>query len=240
MKSSISWDDPRAMIDRADIVVIGSGGLGAATAFYLVQRGARDVVLLEKHELASQTSPRAAGLAAHARSSDLMVEVVRLAAEKLKRFSEDTGRPLAWTQSGSLKVARRPEDVAVLDSEHERGRRLGLDVELISPAAASRLNPFLRTDGVLAVMRIGDDLYFEPSQVAIGFARGAEARGATLMPHTTVSRVEIDHGEVTASRPTGERFAPRSWSMRRGRGRVRSPQRAGSGSRSSRPATSWS
>jgi 4-methylaminobutanoate oxidase (formaldehyde-forming) len=198
MKARASYDHRTAMVEHADVVVIGSGGLGAATAFYLVERGARDVVLLDKHELASQTSPRAAGLAAHARSSDLMVEVVKLAAEKLKRFSEDTGQPLAWTRSGSLKVARRPEDVAVLDSEHERGRRFGLDVELISPAAASRLNPFLWPEGVLAVMRIGDDLYFEPSQVAIGFARGAEARGATLLPHTAVTRVEIDEGEVTA------------------------------------------
>src|SRR6266571_3235779 len=120
------------MAERADIVVIGSGGLGAATAFYLVHRGARNVVLLEKHDLGSQTSPRAAGMAAHARSSDLMVEVMKLAGEKLKRFSEDTGQPLEWTRSGSLKVARRPEDAEVLESEHARARSFGLDAELIS------------------------------------------------------------------------------------------------------------
>jgi 4-methylaminobutanoate oxidase (formaldehyde-forming) len=50
----------------------------------------------------------------------------------------------------------------------------------------------------LAVLRVGDDFYFEPSQVAIGFARGAEARGAKLLPHTTVSRVAIEDGRVTA------------------------------------------
>jgi glycine/D-amino acid oxidase-like deaminating enzyme len=186
------------MVDHADIVVIGSGGLGAATAFYLVQRGARNVVLVDKHELGSQTSPRAAGMAAHARSSDLMVDVMKLAGEKLKRFSDDTGQPLAWTQSGSLKIARRPEDVEVLEREHARARRLGLDVEFISAEAAHRLNPFVEPEGVLAVFRVGEDLYFEPSEVAIGFARGAEARGATLLPHTAVTRVEIEDGEVTA------------------------------------------
>jgi 4-methylaminobutanoate oxidase (formaldehyde-forming) len=186
------------MVERAETVVIGSGGLGAATAFYLVQRGARDVVVLEKHELASQTSPRAAGLAAHARSSDLMVEVMKLASEKLKRFSEDTGQPLRWTQSGSLKVARRPEDVEVLESEQARAHRFGLDAELISAEAAHRLNPFLEPEGVLAVLRVGEDLYFEPSQVAIGFALGAEAYGATLLPHTTVTRVAIEDGRVAA------------------------------------------
>jgi glycine/D-amino acid oxidase-like deaminating enzyme len=185
------------LIERADVVVIGSGGLGAATAFYLVQRGAERVVLVDRHDLGSQTSPRAAGMAAHARASDLMLELMKVAGAKLRRFSEDTGQPLAWTQSGSLKVARRPGDAGVLEREHERARGFGLEVELISPEAAHRLNPFLEPEGVLAVMWGGEDLYFEPSQVAIGFARGAEARGASLQPHTTVSRVEIEDGRVT-------------------------------------------
>jgi glycine/D-amino acid oxidase-like deaminating enzyme len=186
------------MIDRADVVVIGSGGLGAATAFYLARDGSRHVALVDRHELASQTSPRAAGLVSHARSTDLMVELVRLAAGNIKRFAGETGQPLDWTQSGSLKVARRPEDVAVLARETARAERLGIDAGPISPEEAHRLNPFLHPDGVLAVARVGDDLYFDPSQVAIGFARGAESRGATLLPHTTVRRVRIEDGSVAA------------------------------------------
>jgi glycine/D-amino acid oxidase-like deaminating enzyme len=186
------------MIESADVVVIGSGGLGAATAFYLVRRGARNVVVVDKHEVASQTSPRAAGLMSHARTSDLMVQLVTHATGNLKRFTEDTGQPLDWTQSGSLKVARRPQDVDVLESDLARGRRLGLDVERISPDEAHRLNPFLQTEGVLAVMRVGDDLYFDPAQVAIGFARGAESHGAMLLPNTTVTRVVVEDGEVAA------------------------------------------
>ena len=186
------------MIDRADVVVIGSGGLGAATAFYLAQRGARHVAVVEKHDLASQTSPRAAGMVSHVRSSDLMVELVVHASRNLKRFTQDTGEPLEWTQSGSLKVARRPQDADVIGRDIARGERLGLDVEGISPDDAHRLHPFLRPEGVRAVMRVGDDLYFDPSQVAIGFARGAEMRGATLLPHTAVTRVHIEDGQVAA------------------------------------------
>ncbi len=185
------------MIERADVVVIGSGGLGAATAFYLAQRGAGRVVLLDKHDLGSQTSPRAAGMAAHARTSDLMIELMKIASAKLKQFTEDTGQPLAWTQSGSLKVARRQGDAGTLQHEQERAKRSGLDVELISPEAANQLNPFLEPEGVLAVMWAREDLYFEPAQVAIGFARGAAARGVSLLPHTTVTRVEIEDGAVT-------------------------------------------
>lgn len=43
----------------------------------------------------------------------------------------------------------------------------------LSPDAARRLNPFLETKGVAAVMRIGDDMYLNPVQLAVGFARAA-------------------------------------------------------------------
>ena len=46
-------------------------------------------------------------------------------------------------------------------------------------------------------MRIGDDRYFDPAQVAIGFARAAAARGATLLPKTDVLAVNISAGKVT-------------------------------------------
>ncbi|MFL5927884.1 MAG: NAD(P)/FAD-dependent oxidoreductase [Gaiellaceae bacterium] len=184
------------MIHDADVVVIGSGGLGAATAFYLSRDGSRHVALLDRHDLSSQTSPRAAGLVSHARSTDFMVELVRIAAANIKRFAEDTGQPLDWTQSGSLKAARRAEDVTVLEGETERASRLGVEAALISADEAHRLNPFLHPEGVVAVARIGDDLYFDPTQVAIGFARGAETRGATLLPHTEVTRVQIENERV--------------------------------------------
>ena len=185
------------MIDRADVVVIGSGGFGAATAFHLTERGVAPVVV-DRHEPASQTSPRAAGLVSHARTTDLMVELVQRASAKLERFTEDTGQPLDWVRPGSLKVARRPEDVPVVEEDLARGRRLGLDVEQLSGAEANRLNPFLQDEGVLAVLRVGDDLYFDPAQVAIGYVRAAESRGATVLAGTTVTRVHVENGRVEA------------------------------------------
>ncbi|HEV2282236.1 MAG TPA: FAD-binding oxidoreductase [bacterium] len=185
------------MIDRADVVVIGSGGLGAATAFYLAASGRRSVAVVDKHEIASQTSPRAAGMVSCARKSDVMISLVRTAGEHLKHFTEETGQPLAWVQPGSLKIARRQQDAPVVADDLARGRRMGLDVEEISPAEAHRLNPFLTGDGIAAAMRVGDDMYFNPAQVAVGFARGAASRGATLLPRTEVRRVVTEAGQVT-------------------------------------------
>src|SRR5262249_51222483 len=129
--------------------------------------------------------------------SDLLIQLIQRAGQVIRRFAQETGQPLQWVQSGSLKVARRPPDADVIAGDLARGRRLGLDVAQISPEAAHRLNPFLEPEAGLPVMRVGDDLYFDPAQVAAGFARGAEARGATVLPRTTVTGLRIDDGGVT-------------------------------------------
>jgi glycine/D-amino acid oxidase-like deaminating enzyme len=186
----------RRMISKADAIIIGSGALGAATAYYLSRRKRLSIVLIDKHDIGSQTSPRAAGMVSCARKSDLMISLLKDACRKIEAFTEETGQPLDWVHSGSLKIARRPQDAEVVKDDFERGRRMGLDMELISPEQASRLNPFLKPTGVVAAMRIGDDRYFDPAQVAVGYASAAAAQGATLVPKTGVLAVNINAGRV--------------------------------------------
>jgi glycine/D-amino acid oxidase-like deaminating enzyme len=185
------------MTTRADVVVIGSGGLGAATAFYLAKSGRRSVVVVDKSDIASQTSPRAAGMLSCARKTDVMITLMKAARDHFRRFTEETGQPLDWVHSGSPKIARRPQDAKVIAGDLARGRQMGLDLHDITPAEAHRLHPFLQPAGIAAAMHVGDDLYFNPPQVAIGFARAAEARGAAFLARTHVTRVTMEGGKVT-------------------------------------------
>ena len=188
-----------AMSSRSDVLVIGSWALGAATTYYLSKRKGLVVTLVDKHDIGSQTSPRAAGMVSCVRKDDLMISLIQDACRKIEAFTQETGQPLDWMQSGSLKIARRPQDEEVIKVDFDRGCRMGLDVELISSEQASRLNPFLRPMGVVAAMRVGDDRYFDPSQVAVGFAAAAAARGATVLPKTDVSAVNIHAAKVTGA-----------------------------------------
>jgi glycine/D-amino acid oxidase-like deaminating enzyme len=185
------------VISKADAIVIGSGGLGAATAYYLSRRKKLSVALIDKHDIGSQTSPRAAGMVSCVRKSDLMISLIKDACRKIETFTDETGQPLNWVHSGSLKIARRPQDGDVIKADFERGRRMRLDVELVTPEQASRLNPFLKRAGLVAAMRVGNDRYFDPAQVAVGYARAAVSAGATLLPKTDVLAVNIGAGKVT-------------------------------------------
>lgn len=184
------------MLREAEAVVVGAGALGASVAFHLARAGWRNVVLVDRHDLASQTSPRAAGLSARLRSSALMTAIAVRGVEKIERFARETGEPMVYHRSGSLKIARTPAHEAQLRDEVALGRTLGVEVDFVSPAEARRLMPFLEDAGVRAITYSPGDVYLEPGQVPRGYARAAERLGATLMPRTAVTGVAVEDGVV--------------------------------------------
>ncbi len=184
------------MIDQADIVVIGSGSLGSSVAFHLAKAGGRSVALVDKHDLCSQTSPRAAGLTKQVRRSALMTRLAMRAVKKIETFQEETGERLVYHQPGSLTIARLPRHEEQLRLEVERARPFKLGVELISPAEAKRMMPFLETTGIRAVTYSPTDLYLEPVQIPLGYARAAEKLGAVMLPNTTVTGIAVGNGET--------------------------------------------
>ena len=190
--------------ERADAIVIGAGALGAATAFHLAKAGL-SVALLDKAEFASQSSPRAAGLSGQLRSDATMTRIAARAVQKIVDFQVETGEPIVFVQPGSLKIARRPEHEAQLNDEVKQGTNLGLDVALISLDEARCLVPYLVTEGVRAVMHVRSDLYLEPVQVPLGYARASARLGATLLANTPAQEILTEGGGVAGVRtPRGE------------------------------------
>jgi glycine/D-amino acid oxidase-like deaminating enzyme len=174
------------MISETEVVVIGSGALGSSVAFHLAKAQKLAVALVDMHDLASQTSPRAAGLTSQVRRSELMTRLARLAVRKIETFTKDTGEPLTYHQPGALKIARLPEHEAQLEAEVARGRRLGVELDFISLEEARRKMPFLETPGIRAVTFSPTDLYLEPAQIPVGYSRAAGKLGAAMLPHTRV------------------------------------------------------
>ena len=156
------------MLREAAAVVIGSGALGCSVAYHLAKNGVAPVALIDKHEIASQTSPRAAGLSSQLRKSELMTRLAVMGVEKIKRFAAETGEEMVYFQPGSLRIARIADHEQQLRRDVELGRRLGVDIDFVSPAKASELMPFLRPAGIRSVTYVRDDLYLEPGQLPRG------------------------------------------------------------------------
>jgi glycine/D-amino acid oxidase-like deaminating enzyme len=175
----------------ADVVVVGSGAFGASAAYHLARRGAGVVVLERASRVASQTSPRAAGLSSQVRSTPALTRLARRAVAKLAAFTEETGQPLRFTRSGALKIARTERDAAQLAREVARGAAVGVPIELVSVAEARRRLPILGERGIVAVSWSPTDCNVEPSELPLGYCRAAEKLGAVLLPGTPATGFEI-------------------------------------------------
>jgi glycine/D-amino acid oxidase-like deaminating enzyme len=186
-------------------VVIGAGALGASTAYHLARRGA-DVTLVDRCAPGSQTSPRAAGLTnTKAAPNELMARLTDEATETLARFEIESGIPLEFHRSGSVKAAYTEAGEARLLADLAVARALGVEVDLISAADARRLAPWFEPGEPRAIGYVPSDAYLEPSRLPAAYVRLAQQAGTRVLPFTAVTGLVEEHGRARGVRTaTGE------------------------------------
>ena len=184
------------MVETADAVVIGSGGFGASIAYNLARRG-WSVALLDRYAMASQTSPRAAGIAATVRASDLMTRLARRAVDLIGELAEELDHSLGLVVSGGVKIARTEVDVEILHRNVETARRNGILAEIIDAERVPELNPLVNPARILGALWVPTDAYFEPAELAIAYVGAAARHGARLLPNRAVTGIRRSNGRVT-------------------------------------------
>lgn len=189
-----------ALPERASVVVVGGGVIGASVAFHLAEAGVRDVVLLEKGELAGGSTSKAAG-GVRAQFSD---EVnIRLGQRSLAAFADFERRPgqaIDLHRVGYLFCLSRPEDVAVFERSVALQNRLGVPSRLITPAEARELSPLIETSDLLAAAYSPDDGHCAPESVVLGYASAARRLGATVLTGHEVTGIDVRGSEVVGVR----------------------------------------
>jgi 4-methylaminobutanoate oxidase (formaldehyde-forming) len=93
-----------------------------------------------------------------------------------------------------MKVALTEERVRELEAHVALGKRLGIDIDFLSPEQAQRLVPTLRSEGVRAITFAPRDGFANPHLAAVGLATGAYRLGATIVTHTPVKGVTVNVG----------------------------------------------
>ncbi|MFJ3669782.1 NAD(P)/FAD-dependent oxidoreductase [Streptomyces sp. NPDC090106] len=183
---------------QASVVVIGGGVIGTSIAFHLAAAGVRDVVLVERGELASGSTSKAAGGVRAQFSDELNVLLGARSLQSFDRFEQDTGYDIGLHRVGYLFLLSTPEDVASFEASVRMQNALGVRSRMLTPKEARKLSPLISTDGLLAAAYSPDDGHCTPEAVVHGYAAAARALGVRVLRRTEVTGVERHGDTVTA------------------------------------------
>ncbi|MER5420489.1 sarcosine oxidase subunit beta family protein [Streptosporangium roseum] len=206
------WNSPEPAASY-DVVIVGGGGHGLATAYYLARdHGITNVAVLERGWLAGGNMARNTAII---RSNYLLDESAGIYEHSLKLWEgleEDLGYPILFSRRGVLNLAHSLQDVREGVRRVNANRLNGVDAEWLSPEEVRQVCPIVDVSQEVRYPVLGAT--YQPragiakhDNVAWGFARAAAAMGVDLIEHCEVTGIDVAGGRVRAVRTTRGRIA---------------------------------
>jgi sarcosine oxidase, subunit beta len=197
------WRKPGELRDSYDVVIIGGGAHGLATAYYLGQLGIGNVAVLEQNYIGSGAAGRNTTIL---RSNYKTPEGARFYDASVKIYEQlaaELDFNLLFSQCGHLTLAHSDRAMFVMANRAEVNRTYGIDSQLVDAAEVKKLCPQINISDDVTYPIMGA-LYHPPGgiirhdAVVWGYARGADRHGVEIHPYTEVTGIERSNGKVTA------------------------------------------
>ena len=189
-----------------DVVIIGAGSHGLATAYYLAKNhGITNVAVLEKSYIGSGAAGRNTTIV---RSNYRTPEGAAFYSASVKLYEglgADLDFNLLFSQQGHLTLAHSDRAMITMTERAEVNQLLGVDSRVIDTAEIATLCPELDLSREVTWPILGA-LYHPPGgiirhdAVVWGLARGADRRGVEIHPYTEVTGIQRENGRVTGVR----------------------------------------
>jgi len=185
--------------DKADVVVVGGGTVGAWCAYFLRRAGAGRVVLLDKRSLGEGASSRAAGIVRGQGGTETAVRLAQWTQDFYRRQSAELGTDSGFVEQGYFMPCFTGAEVSAAQQRMAMQRSLGLDVRWLDPAEAAQVNPTLAPGVHLGGTYAAADGWLNPPRNVAAYTAALHASGVEVREHTTFTAlVRSPGGALTA------------------------------------------
>lgn len=193
------WRSPEPKREY-DAVVVGGGGHGLATAYYLAkEHGLRNVAVVERGWLGGGNTARNTTIV---RSNYLWDEATQLYEKAMKLWeglSQDLNYNVMFSQRGVMNLGHSLQDMRDIQRRVNANRLNGVDAEVLTREQIQEMLPFINLDSRYPVLgasfqrRAGVARH---DAVAWGFARAADSYGVDILQNCEVQGIRRENGAV--------------------------------------------
>lgn len=190
---------------EAEVLIIGGGIAGSSTAFHLAEHG-RDVILLERGEIASEASGQnMGGLGGNGwgNNPNLLSYLTAGGVEIFKRMQLDLGYDMEFRLSGTLTAIATEAQYEWQQDRVTNLRAGGYDVDLLSPREARAIEPEASGE-LLGYVHASQRGQADPVKSTRAFAHAAEVVGASIYTGQNVVSIEAQTRGYAVRTDTGE------------------------------------
>ncbi len=184
------------MKKTAEVIIIGGGIIGCATAYYLAKQG-RDVIVLEGSDhIGNGGSSRNGG---GVRQSGRDVRELPLVMYGIKNLwptlSEELEVDCEYHQDGNLRLGKTEKHRDILTKLANNARGVGLDVRMIDGDEVRQINPYL-SDEVICASWCPTDGHANPLTTTLGYYKMARRMGVTFISGEPVRGLAVVRGKI--------------------------------------------
>ncbi len=187
---------PENLLPHYDVIIIGSGSIGAPAAFYLAQAGCKVLVVDGAPSVGQGSNKRAIGGVRATHSDPAKIRLCLRSIEIFRTWQQTYGDDIEWVTGGYNFVAYRPEEEQTLKTLLARQKALGLNIDWYNRAELLRIVPDLNPRDLLGGTYSPEDGNCSPLLALHAFYTHACQAGATFHYNEPVIDLLIRSGKV--------------------------------------------
>ena len=186
------------MKTTAEVVIIGGGISGAATAYYLAKKGVKDVVLIEKEYISSGATGRCGAGIRQQWGTEMNCIISKHSCEMFEQAQEELEYEydIEFKQGGYLLLASTEKEEEQFKKNIKLQNSLGIDSKLLTLDEAKEIVPFLNTDGLVCCAFHQKDGHLNPFHTTQAYVNAAKRLGVDVNTFTEVTDISVENGKI--------------------------------------------
>ena len=196
-----AWRSPEPK-PSYDAIIVGGGGHGLATAYYLAkEHGITNVAVVEKGPIGLGNTGRNTTVIRSNYLWDESAAIYELSLKLYEGLSQDLNFNIMLSQRGLISLAHNQHDMREMERRVNAIRLNGIDSEMLTLDQIREMVPILNLSPTSRYPVIGGSLQrrggiARHDAVAWGLARAADDRGVDILQHTEVTGFRIQSGRI--------------------------------------------